>query len=76
MVAVTRDPVPPTVTWRDGRVRLVDQRALPDRLRHVECTTVTELCSAIVVANPLPFDQQPLEAQATVDQLEAKKRRG
>lgn len=48
MVAVTRDPVPPTVTWRAGRVRLVDQRALPDRLRHVECATVTELCAAIV----------------------------
>jgi len=44
---VTRDPIPPTVTWRNGRVRLIDQRALPGHLRFVECATVTELCTAI-----------------------------
>lgn len=48
MDAVTRDPVPPTVSWRAGRVRLVDQRALPGRLRHVECVTVGEVVAAIV----------------------------
>ena len=26
---VCRDPIPPTVAWRRGRVRLIDQRALP-----------------------------------------------
>lgn len=41
------DPIPPTVAWRAGRVRLIDQRALPGRLRVVECATVTELVAAI-----------------------------
>ena len=27
-----RDPIPPTIEWRHGRVRLVDQRVLPHRL--------------------------------------------
>ncbi|MCZ7526845.1 MAG: S-methyl-5-thioribose-1-phosphate isomerase [Acidimicrobiia bacterium] len=35
------------MAWRGGRVRLVDQRALPRRLRFVECGTVSELCDAI-----------------------------
>ncbi|MBM3694190.1 MAG: S-methyl-5-thioribose-1-phosphate isomerase [Actinobacteria bacterium] len=39
--------MPPTVAWRAGRVRLIDQRALPGRLRVVECATVTELVAAI-----------------------------
>src|SRR5689334_17289035 len=42
-----RDPIPPTITWRRGRVRLIDQRALPQRLRFVECATVDELVDAI-----------------------------
>ncbi len=41
------DPIPPTIAWRRGRIRLVDQRALPARLRFVECTTVDQLCEAI-----------------------------
>ena len=41
------DPIPPTIEWRRGRVRLVDQRALPDELRFVECASVDELCDAI-----------------------------
>jgi methylthioribose-1-phosphate isomerase len=45
---VTRDPIPPTVAWRHGRVRLIDQRALPHRLRFIECATVAELRGAIV----------------------------
>lgn len=44
---VARDPIPPTVEWRDGRVRFVDQRALPARLTFVECSTVREVCDAI-----------------------------
>jgi methylthioribose-1-phosphate isomerase len=41
------DPIPPTIEWRRGRVRLVDQRALPGELRFVECASVDELCDAI-----------------------------
>jgi len=41
------DPIPPTVEWRDGRVRLIDQRALPGELCFLECATVDELCDAI-----------------------------
>jgi methylthioribose-1-phosphate isomerase len=42
-----RKPIPPTIEWRRGRVRLVDQRALPQRLRYLECATVGELVDAI-----------------------------
>jgi methylthioribose-1-phosphate isomerase len=41
------DPIPPTIEWRRGRVRLIDQRALPGELRFVECATVDDLCDAI-----------------------------
>ena len=41
------DPIPPTVEWRRGRVRMVDQRALPQRLRFVECVTVDAVVDAI-----------------------------
>jgi methylthioribose-1-phosphate isomerase len=41
------DPIPPTIEWRRGRVRLIDQRALPRELRFVECASVDELCGAI-----------------------------
>lgn len=44
---VARDPIPPTVAWRAGRVRLIDQRALPIRLRYVSCATAAELVAAI-----------------------------
>jgi len=39
--------IPPTIEWRDGRVRLIDQRVLPERLEFVEPATVDELCEAI-----------------------------
>ena len=42
-----QDPIPPTVEWRDGRVRLIDQRALPGALEFLECATVAEVCDAI-----------------------------
>ncbi|MDQ3943652.1 MAG: S-methyl-5-thioribose-1-phosphate isomerase, partial [Actinomycetota bacterium] len=41
------DPIPPTVAWVDGRVRLIDQRRLPARLQFLDCGTVGELCLAI-----------------------------
>ena len=44
---LARDPIPPTVAWRAGRVRLIDQRALPTRLRYVSCATADELVTAI-----------------------------
>lgn len=47
MSATAPKPLPSPVAWRAGRVRLVDQRALPDRLVYLECTTIASLCSAI-----------------------------
>jgi methylthioribose-1-phosphate isomerase len=44
---VDQDPIPPTVEWRRGRVRLIDQRALPGRVRFLECATADEVCDAI-----------------------------
>ena len=39
--------IPPTIEWLGDRVRLIDQRALPESLEFVECRTVDELCDAI-----------------------------
>lgn len=39
--------VPPTIEWRRGAVRLIDQRALPGRVRFLRCTSVEQLCDAI-----------------------------
>jgi methylthioribose-1-phosphate isomerase len=41
------DPVPPTLAWHRDRLRLLDQRALPGRLRFVDCSTPDELIAAI-----------------------------
>jgi methylthioribose-1-phosphate isomerase len=41
------DPIPPTIEWRDGLVRLIDQRRLPEELVMLECRSVDELCAAI-----------------------------
>jgi methylthioribose-1-phosphate isomerase len=41
------DPIPPTVCWREGRIRLVDQRQLPATLAFVECDTLPEVVAAI-----------------------------
>ena len=41
------DPIPPTIEWRHGVVRMIDQRRLPDELAFVEARTVSELCRAI-----------------------------
>ena len=44
---MTGDPIPPTIEWRDGAVRMIDQRRLPGELVFVEARTVEELCEAI-----------------------------
>jgi methylthioribose-1-phosphate isomerase len=41
------DPIPPTIEWQDGYVRLIDQRRLPGELAFVEAHNVAELCEAI-----------------------------
>jgi methylthioribose-1-phosphate isomerase len=41
------DPIPPTIEWHDGAVRLIDQRRLPEELVMLECRSVDELCAAI-----------------------------
>ena len=41
------EPIPLTIEWRDGAVRLIDQHALPGRLKFMTCRTVDELCDAI-----------------------------
>jgi methylthioribose-1-phosphate isomerase len=41
------DPIPPTIEWDDGVVRLIDQRRLPGELVMLETRTVEELCDAI-----------------------------
>jgi methylthioribose-1-phosphate isomerase len=46
-VAETQDPIPRTVGWRDGAVRMIDQRVLPGKLRFLDCRTVDEVCEAI-----------------------------
>jgi methylthioribose-1-phosphate isomerase len=46
-VGVPADPIPATVTWRRGRLRLLDQRALPERVRYVTCGSVAEVVDAI-----------------------------
>jgi len=40
-------PIPPSVEWRRGKVRLIDQRALPARLTFVECSTAAEVARAV-----------------------------
>ncbi len=41
------DPIPPTIEWREGAVRMIDQRLLPGELVFLEARTVDELCQAI-----------------------------
>jgi methylthioribose-1-phosphate isomerase len=41
------DPIPPTIAWNDGVVRMIDQRRLPAELVYVDAATVEELCAAI-----------------------------
>ena len=46
-MSVPGDPIPPTIEWDDGVVRLIDQRRLPEELKLLECRSVDELCAAI-----------------------------
>ncbi len=47
-MAKTRvDAIPPTIEWRAGRVRVLDQRELPGRIRFVDCAIVDELIEAV-----------------------------
>ena len=39
--------IPPTIEWRRAAVRIIDQRALPGRLRFVDCKSVDDLVDAI-----------------------------
>ncbi len=41
------DPIPPTIEWVDGHVRLIDQRRLPAELVILDVTTVDQMCDAI-----------------------------
>jgi methylthioribose-1-phosphate isomerase len=41
------DPIPRTIGWRAGKVRVLDQRELPTRVRYLDCATVPQLCDAI-----------------------------
>ena len=41
------EPIPPTIEWRRDTVRLLDQRALPARLRFVVCSDVDALIEGI-----------------------------
>ena len=41
------DAIPPTLEWRDGTIRMIDQRRLPQELAFLEVGTVEELCAAI-----------------------------
>lgn len=39
--------LPATIEWRDGVVRLLDQRRLPTEVRFIDAATVAQLCEAI-----------------------------
>ena len=41
------DPLPSTIEWVDGHVRLIDQRRLPGELAFLDVATVEQLCEAI-----------------------------
>jgi methylthioribose-1-phosphate isomerase len=44
---MTGGSIPPTIEWQRGAVRVLDQRALPGRVRFLRCATVEQLCDAI-----------------------------
>src|SRR6266496_3068109 len=45
-LAVMSDNVE-TLRWRDGRLELIDQRALPARLEYASCASAAEVADAI-----------------------------
>jgi methylthioribose-1-phosphate isomerase len=46
-VTAARDPIPLTIAWRRGAVRVLDQRALPHRVAFLDCATIGDLEAAI-----------------------------
>jgi len=40
-------PIPPVIEWRDGAVRILDQRRLPDAVEVLHCTEVSQVNEAI-----------------------------
>jgi methylthioribose-1-phosphate isomerase len=42
-----REPIPPTIEWRQGRIVMIDQRRLPGSLELLSIASVDELCAAI-----------------------------
>ena len=42
-----REAVLQTVTWKGGKIRLIDQTALPERLTHIELSDWREVAQAI-----------------------------
>ena len=44
---MSSDSIPPTLEWRDGAVRLIDQRRLPAELSFIDARSVADLCEAI-----------------------------
>ena len=40
-------PVPPVIEWRDGAIRILDQRRLPDAVEVLHCTEVSQVNEAI-----------------------------
>jgi len=44
---VSGEPIPPTIEWRRDTVRLLDQRALPARVRFVVCRDVDALIDGV-----------------------------
>lgn len=47
-ITTAGEPIPPTIEWRDGRVRMIDQRRLPGELAFLDVGTVDDLCEAIL----------------------------
>ncbi len=45
--APVAEPIPPTIEWHDGAVRIIDQRRLPERLVMLDLRSVDELCQAV-----------------------------
>ena len=41
------EPIPPTVEWHDGHIRMIDQRRLPAELVMLDIGTLDQLCLAI-----------------------------
>lgn len=41
------DVIPPTLAWKRGHIRVIDQRLLPGQLVFLDLATVDELCEAI-----------------------------